>query len=396
MKGLTILLKKLIKTGAGRTKFAMAIIGLSVALLLILASVQIQMNYNELLRGNDNKDSIANFLVINKILTDRNLKNATLSEAEINDIKAQPFTDAVGILHTSKFKASIQSSSDQFPFYTDIAFESVPDSFIDVTTKEWTWNEESSFVPIIVPSMFLDIYNFQFSLSQGLPQLTREVVKMIFFKVNIYSQDGAVHSFRGRVVGFSDRISSLLVPQSFMDWANHQYGSVDNRSPSRIIIRTKDPGNPSLNSYLKEKQLSTDQDKTRFSKYRQIVETVVNISGLTGLLMFLFAMLIFTLFIQLTISSCKEEIRLLLTLGASPKQLKRFLMRQFFPVNVIIVFISLIILSGLQYWAHLLLIAQNASISPFISPFTLIAAVIILVFIWIINHVNTRKYININ
>lgn len=396
MKGLTILLKKLIKTGAGRTKFAMAIIGLSVALLLILASVQIQMNYNELLRGNDNKDSIANFLVINKILTDRNLKNATLSETEINDIKAQPFTDAVGILHTSKFKASIQSSSDQFPFYTDIAFESVPDSFIDVITKEWTWNEESSFVPIIVPSMFLDIYNFQFSLSQGLPQLTREVVKMIFFKVNIHAQDGTVHSLRGRVVGFSDRISSLLVPQSFMDWANQQYGSIDNRSPSRIIIRTKDPGNPALNSYLKEKQLSTDQDKTRFSKYRQIVETVVNISGFTGLLMFLFAMLIFTLFIQLTISSCKEEIRLLLTLGASPKQLKRFLMRQFFPVNVIIVFISLIVLSGLQYWAHLLLSAQNASISPFISPFTLTAAVIILVFIWIINNVNTRKYININ
>lgn len=395
MKGLAILLKKLIKTGAGRTKFAMAIIGLSVALLLILASVQIQMNYNELLQGNNNKDSIANFLVINKILTDRNLKNATLSETEINDIKAQPFTDAVGILHTSKFKASIQSSSDQFPFYTDIAFESVPDSFIDVTSKEWTWDEQSSFVPIIVPSMFLDIYNFQFSLSQGLPQLTREVVKMIFFKVNVYGQDGIIHSLRGRVVGFSDRISSLLVPQSFMIWANQRYGTTDNRSPSRIIIRTKDPGNPSLNAYLKEKQLSTDQDKTRFSKYRQIVETVVNISGFTGLLMFLFAMLIFTLFIQLTISSCKDEIRLLLTLGASPRQLKRFLMRQFFPVNFIIVFVSLIIVSGLQYWAYLLLKAQNASISPFISPFTIVASVIILAFIWIMNNVNTRKYINL-
>lgn len=396
MKGLTILLKKLIKTGAGRTKFAMAIIGLSVALLLILASVQIQMNYNELLRGNNNKDSIANFLVINKVLTDRNLKNATLSEIEITDIRSQPFTDAVGILHTSQFKASIQSSSDQFPFYTDIAFESVPDSFIDVTTKDWTWNEESSFVPIIVPGMFLDIYNFQFSLSQGLPQLTREVVKMIYFKVNMYAQDGTVHSLRGRVVGFSDRISSLLVPQSFMDWANRQYGSGDNRAPSRIIIRTKDPGNPALNTYLREKQLSTDQDKTRFSKYRQIVEMVVNISGFTGLLMFLFAMLIFTLFIQLTISSCKDEIRLLLTLGASPKQLKRFLMRQFFPANLIIVFISLVVLSGLQYWAHLLLKAQHASIAPYISAYTFASAIIILAFIWLINNVNIRKYIQLN
>ena len=46
--------------------------------------------------------------------------------------------------------------------------------------------------------------------------------------------------------------------------------------------------------------------------------------------MLLFALLIFTLFIQLTIASCKEEIALLVTLGAAPKQLQQFLMKQFF------------------------------------------------------------------
>lgn len=239
MKELNILLRKLIKTGAGRIRFAMAMIGLSVAMVLILSAVQLQSNYNELLHGSANKDSIANFLVINKILTDQNLKNTTLSTAEIDDMKAQSFTDAVGILSSSRFKASIQSSSSQFPFYTDIAFESVPDSFLDVSTKEWNWDESSNFIPIIVPGMFLDIYNFQFSLSQGLPQLTRDVVKMIFFQVNMYDANGTPHSMRGRVVGFSDRISSLLVPQSFMDWANSRYGGMGNGAPSRIIIRTK-------------------------------------------------------------------------------------------------------------------------------------------------------------
>ena len=162
MNELNILLKKLIRTATGRTRYAMAIIGLSVALLLILAAVQIQVNYNELLQGKQNKDSIANFLVVNKILTDQNIGKAVLAQEEINDIKAQPFTEAVGVLATSRFKASIQSSSDVFPFYTDIAFESVPDAFLDVNTKEWNWNENSAYVPIIVPGMFLDIYNFQF------------------------------------------------------------------------------------------------------------------------------------------------------------------------------------------------------------------------------------------
>jgi hypothetical protein len=394
MNELNILLKKLIRTATGRTRYAMAIIGLSVALLLILAAVQIQVNYNELLQGKQNKDSIANFLVVNKILTDQNIGKAVLAQEEIDDIKAQPFTEAVGVLATSRFKASIQSSSDVFPFYTDIAFESVPDAFLDVNAKEWKWDENSAYVPIIIPGMFLDIYNFQFSLSQGLPQLTREVVKMIFFNVNIYGADGSTRVYRGKVVGFSDRISSLLIPQSFMDHANQRYGKNTGGSPSRIIIRTKDPGHPDLISYLKKKQLTTDQDKTRFSKYRQIVEMAVNITGVTGLLMFLFAMLIFSLFIQLTISSCREEIKLLISLGASPLQLRSFLMRQFFPPNVWIVLCSLCIISVAQYALALFLRQQSAYISPLISPITISISALVLLIIYILNRKSIRSNIS--
>lgn len=396
MNDLNILLKKLIRTATGRARYAMAIIGLSVALLLILAAVQIQVNYNELLQGKQNRDSVANFLVLNKILTDQNIGKAVLSQQDIDDIKAQPFTEAVGILQTSKFKASIQSSSDVFPFYTDIAFESVPDVFLDVNSKDWNWNENSPYVPIIVPGMFLDIYNFQFSLSQGLPQLTREVVKMIFFNVNVYGADGTTHIYKGKVVGFSDRVSSLLIPQSLMDHANQLYGKNIDNSPSRIIIRTKDPGHPDLISYLKKKQLTTDLDKTRFSKYRQIVEMVVNITGITGLLMFLFALLIFSLFIQLTISSCREEIQLLITLGASPSQLRSFLMRQFFPSNIWITLFALGVISLAQYGFALFLEQQSAYVSSFISLVTISISVLILVIIYILNRRsiidNIKKY----
>jgi len=261
-----------------------------------------------------------------------------------------------------------------------------------VNTKEWNWNENSAYVPIIVPGMFLDIYNFQFSLSQGLPQLTREIVKMIFFNVNVYAVDGTTRVFKGKVVGFSDRVSSLLIPQSFMDHANALYGKNTGNAPSRIIIRTKDPGHPDLISYLKKKQLTTDQDKTRFSKYRQIVEMVVNITGVTGLLMFLFAMLIFSLFIQLTISSCREEIKLLISLGASPSQLRSFLTRQFFPSNVWIVLCSLCVIAVAQYALALFLRQQSAYISPLISPITISISALVLLIIYILN----RKSISAN
>ncbi|MEO8116962.1 MAG: FtsX-like permease family protein, partial [Bacteroidota bacterium] len=105
------------------------------------------------------------------------------------------------------------------------------------------------------------------------------------------------------------------------------------------------------------------------------------------------ALLVFTLFIQLTIASCKEEIRLLITLGAAPKQLQQFLMRHFFPINIFIIVIALIILSAIQYVAANAISAQHIYINHFISPFTIIAALVMLVVLWLVNRQGVRKYL---
>ena len=392
---LNILLKKLIKTASGRTRFVMAVIGLSVALLLILSAVQIQANYNELLNGKTNQDSTANFLVVNKEVNNTTINATTLSDDELKRLKQLPYIDAVGNISPGRFKASAESYTKTFPFYTDIAFESVPDEFIDINTKDWKWQEGGDFIPMIIPNMFLDIYNFQFAVSQGYPQITPDLLKAMSFKINMYNPNGTVQYYTGRIVGFSDRISSVLVPQNFMDWANKNYGSNASGKPSRVVIRTKDPGNPALVSYLKQNGLTTDADKTRFSKYRQIVNAVVRVSWVTGAVMLLFALLIFTLFIQLTIASCKEEIQLLITLGAAPKQLQGFLMKRFFPSNVAITILSLIVITILQYILHGILQKQNIFVSAYPSYYTFGVAAVILVALWILNYATIKKYIDI-
>lgn len=389
------LLKKLIKNSAGQTKFVMALIGLSVAIVLILSAVQLQSNYVELLHGKNNQDSIANFLVVNKALTDQNVGASSLTESELNNLKNQSFIESIGTLTTSRYKASIQSNSELFPFYTDIAFESVPQEFIDVNTKDWQWDEQSNFLPIIVPNQFLDFYNFQYSFSQNLPQLTPQVVKMVSFKVTLQGT-GQTVSMNGRVVGFSNRISSMLVPQSFMDWANKKFVDASKKQqPSRVIIRTKDPGNPELSNYLKKEGLITDADKTRFSKYRQIVDLVVNISGITGLLMLAFALLIFSLFIQLTIASCKEEIALLILLGNAPKSLGKFLMKRFFTANIWIVIVGTIVISLAQYGLYSWLLDKQIILSMFISVYTIAAAIVLLLVIAWMNYSTIQKYIRL-
>ncbi|MGI8952836.1 MAG: FtsX-like permease family protein [Chitinophagaceae bacterium] len=388
------LLKKLIKASAGRIRFVMAVIGLSVALILILSAVQLQVNYNDLLHSKTNQDSVANFLLVNKIVNDKTIGATALSDAEIEDLKKQPFIDAVGVLTPSRFKVSA-SGSDQLPFYTDLFFESVPDEFLDVKSKDWKWDENSQFIPMIVPNMFLDMYNFGFAASQNLPQLSQQLVMNLPINIRIRTGSGPLEIY-GKVVGFSDRISSVLVPQQFMDWANVKFGTDVNAKPSRVVIKTNDAGNPALVNYLKAHGLTTDTDKTRFSKYRQIVDMVVNISWITGAVMLLFALLIFTLFIQLTIASCKEEIGLLITLGAAPKQLYQFLIKQFYPSNIFITIIVLTVIALLQWLLKQILSAQNIYVSAYISVYTIISAIIILIILWIVNSSTIKKYINQN
>jgi len=385
---LNILLKKIIKKGAGRFRYVLAMIGLTVALLLILAAIQLQSNYHQLLHGNNAQDSIANFLVINKVVTNQNAGNTNLTDEDIADLKKQSFIQGVGVVTPSRFKVAASGGS-ALPFYTDMFFESVPDQFLDISGNDWKWDDNSQYIPIVIPNQFLDMYNFGFAKSQNLPQLSHELVKNIPIQIDIQTPAGQ-KSFFAKVAGFSDRISSILVPQAFMEWANKNFATQPPKGASRVIIRTDDPSNPDLIAYLDSHHLTTDMEKTRFSKYRQIVGFVVQVSGFTGLAMFLFALLIFSLFIELTIASCKEEIRLLVTLGAAPRQLSRFLMKTFYPSNIIIAVAVLVILSILQWLLSGILAHESMVISPFISLYTIAGAVIVLLILWWV-HIRTIK-----
>ena len=389
------LLKKLIRTGSGRSRNTMAMIGLFIAMLLILAAVQIQSNYQQILYSKTSQDSIADFLVINKTITDKNIGEATLADAEINDLKQQPFVEKIGTLTPSRFRVGVQSISKQIPFYTDFFFESVPNEFLDVNTPDWQWNENSNFIPMIIPNMLLDMWNFGFAQSQHLPQLSQDLVKALPVQIDIQTPAGVVNYY-GKVVGFSDRVSSVLVPQQFMDWANQKFGTGTNVQPSRVIIQTKNADDPQLAAYLSSHHLTTNAEKTRFEKYRSIINAVVITSWVTGALMFLFALLIFTLFIQLTIASAKEEIVLLITLGAAPKQLQHFLRKQFLPANIITIILTVVIISVLQYVLQRKLAAQNIFISQYLSYYTLTAAAIILLLLTFVNNRAIKKYIRYN
>lgn len=387
------ILKKIIRTGVGKGRFLMAAVGLGIAMLLILVALQVHRNFTELLYGERNQNERADFLVINKTITNEMMGNKALSTftpAEIEEFKKQPFVDGFGVITAGEY--NVKMVADQLGFSTELFFEAVPDSFVDVKTDQWKWEQGQQEVPVIAPSDFLDMFNFGFAMGNNIPQFSEETISSLTPGI-VISQGMRSSQFGGRIVGFSDRISTVLVPMSFMEWANNVYGSGQPKPPSRVIIKTKDPSNPVLTDYLEKNGYSTNKEKTKYSKVRVIVQTIVSVVGFFGIILLMFALLVFSMFIQLVIASCKKEIQLLITLGAAPGQLQRYLLKQFVPLYIVIGLLALVLVAGLQWWAAGLLAKHQMFVPAFPGIITCVAAVAILVLVYTVNLFAVKKHI---
>jgi cell division protein FtsX len=178
-----------------------------------------------------------------------------------------------------------------------------------------------------------------------------------------------------------------------MEWANQQFGYQQQKLPTRIVLKTQDPSDPALVKYLADRNWRTNTDKTRFSKVRTIVNWIVGIVGGIGVVMLLFGLLVFSLFIQVTIAASRPDIELLKTLGLSRQTLHRFLMQQFMPVHFIIMLAVLLALSGLQWVLQKLLAGQGMYVAATISPYTIAAGALVLVLIWLTNRGTIQRYL---
>ena len=102
---------------------------------------------------------------------------------------------------------------------TEMFFESVPDEYVDVNLDKWHFDEFSQVIPIIIPRNYLNLYNFGFAQSRSLPKLSEGLMNLIQMDISLRG-NGRVEQFKGKIVGFSNRLNTILVPQTFMDWAN--------------------------------------------------------------------------------------------------------------------------------------------------------------------------------
>lgn len=244
------------------------------------------------------------------------------SEKEIKDLGEQPFTRHVGRFTASDYKVYASISMAGVHLSTALFFESVPDQYIDVQTKDWRYAPGGTAIPIILPRKYLDLYNFGFAKSQGLPQLGEKTIGMITPTITIRGR-GRTAQFQGRIVGFSKKLNTILVPDDFMRWSNSEYSTGGNTSPSRLLLKVDNPSDKRLATYLHTHGLELDSEGLVSSRAMWLLRLVTGIVVAIGLLISLLAMGILLLSTYLLLERNSAKIHNLILIGHAPSRVAR-------------------------------------------------------------------------
>jgi hypothetical protein len=378
-----------LSTGQNKASRWLSYIGLGIGVLLLLCSVQMYININQLLKERNPKKTGFDFISVTKTITDQNMgKDNRFTVDDLKEIQSQHFIDDAAPLIANQFRVKA-SAGNIIPFSTDLFLESINEKFIDTVPPNFAWKEGQTDVPIIFSSDFLEMYNV-FAPSQDLPQLSESTISSVAIILECHGPAG-VQNFRGQIVAVSDRINSVLVPESFMQMANKNFGGVTIVPASRIYLKTKDANNPELLNFLQQKNYHVNKDKTKFGRIKQILQAIV--SGLAGfgVLVILLAMVLFSFYLQLMIAKSKENLQLLLTLGYSPHWLSKTVAKKWIPVYILVVITAVVITALLHFSFQHFIMNSREELSPFIHWIVIAIALVLLVLSIAVNYRLVKK-----
>ena len=319
----------------------------------------------------------------------------TFSAADIEELRAQPFAERVGVFTASRFQVYGSLSMGGVGMGTDMFFESVPDDFVDV---KWpAYNAESigrSEVPIILPRSYLALYNFGFAQSKNLPRLSEGVISMIQLDLRLRGEGGAERSLKGRVVGFSTRLNTVLVPEAFMQRANAELAPAVQAEPTRLIVEVGNPADDTIATYLQGRGYELEDNSLEAGRATYFLKIVAGIVMAVGLLISLLSFYILMLSIFLLVQKNAEKLQNLLLIGYSPARVSRPYQLLTIGLNAFVLLLAFVLL----FWLRGLYLDRLWTMFPALAEgavsTTILLGVALFVIVSFLNIVVIRRKIN--
>lgn len=315
---------------------------------------------------------------------------AHFTEEEFKEIVDQPFVEAAATFRSNKFAAI--GHVGNLGISTELFFESVPDEFID-RPAEFEWNVGEQFIPLIIPEDFLRLYNFGYAASRGTPQLSRSTIQMVPLKIRIHGASGEMF-LSAKVVGFSDRIPSVLVPDNFLAWANREVGGVTAETTSRVIVKVQADETWRLEAFLGEKGWEINRERLMFGQTLGALNLLLSVVIAIGLAFVVFALAIVLMNVSLMIARARDEVSLLLQLGYRSADLVRHFMGYLtlFLATVSLVTCATFYLAKIQ--VDQFLDKNGIDVSGPVTLWVIMAAVLCFLLAMVVSFVSVRRLIH--
>lgn len=272
------------------------------------------------------------------------------SEDEIRDLEQQDFVSRVAPFTSATFHVSASIDiGDQGSIYTEMFLESVPDDYLDVVTEQWTWDNDSRFLPVIIPEDYLNLYNFGFAESQSLPVVSQATIEQISFDIHVEG-NGRQRDFRSRIVGFSNKINTILVPDAFLQWANREFGRPERQRTTRLLVEFTDASDERIPAYFDSHGLNLKENELQSSKLMFFLRSAVLFVFAVALIIIVLSVALIFMSVNLIVQKNRKLFTNLYDIGYSPRQISRYYKRVVSGLTVVVVLIAACLASLVRGW----------------------------------------------
>ncbi|WP_157547148.1 FtsX-like permease family protein [Kordia zhangzhouensis] len=308
-------------------------------------------------------------------------KNNVFTRGEIQEIAQQNFTKKVGgFTHGTYRVAASVTLPNYASISTEMFLEAIPDDFIDIKSDEWNWKPGDREVPIIIPKNYINLYNFGYAASTGMPQINETIIREIPIDLSLVGTTQQ-KNYRAYVLAASEKLNSILVPASFLKHTNQLLSPNKTPKISRLIIEVTNPSDPSILDFLEKKKfkyLKNDVQTSRISYFLQLILWIV-LS--IGFLITALSILLVITNINLLILKNKQTICQLYFLGYSRKNIAKVYLNIALKILAFSIVIALVIaiICKCALSSYLEILQSNTTIFS-IGYLVIFAAILFIVF----------------
>ena len=262
------------------------------------------------------------YLVVGKKVTAAQTltgESPSFNSSEIEELEEQPFVESVGRFVPALFDvyASVGSERMGIGMGTDMFFEAIPDEYVDADLSRWRYTPGSDSIPVIIPRNYLNLYNFGFAKTKGFPVLSEGLVSMINMKFSLRGAQGQKVMY-GKVVAFSNRLNTILVPQNFLEMANAELSPLREPLSSRLILNVKNPADERIAAYLDAHRYEAEGNVGDVGRITFFLRLIVGIVSGVGLVICGLSFYVLLLSIFLLLQKHTDKIDNLLLIGYPP------------------------------------------------------------------------------